>query len=109
MLIFEECACKIIDTKNIYLIENASKKETCATVKKCLSGDFPFFMDYFEYVSHEYSTRNNNKLLRLPKIKLESSKKSFFYNGAKVYNTLPNHMRAVDNKHEFLKILEKLL
>ena len=70
---------------------------------------FPFFMDYFEYVSHEYSTRNNNKLLRLPKINLESSKKLFFYNGAKVYNTLPNHIRAVENKHEFLKILEKLL
>ena len=66
-------------------------------------------MDYFEYVSHEYSTCNNNKLLRLPKIKPESSKKSFFYSGAKVYNTLPNHITTVDHKHEFLKILEKLL
>ena len=77
MLIFEERACKIINMKNIPFTENASKK-TCATVKKCLSGDFPLFMDYFEYVTHEYSTCNNNKVLHLPKIKMESSKKSVF-------------------------------
>ena len=28
---------------------------------------------------------------------------------AKIFNTLPNYIRAVENKHEFLKILEELL
>ena len=104
---FEQRAVKIIGSKCIPLTETFLKKKTCEIVKKCLNGDFPFFMEYFEYVSHEYYTRNNNKLLRLPKIKLESSKKSFFYNGAKVYNSLPTYIRDIEDTDEFLKVLEK--
>ena len=34
-------------------------------------------------------TRNNNYLLRLPQVKLETAKQGFYYGGAKLYNSLP--------------------
>ena len=107
MATFEQRARAIVGTNNLTSIDAASKKKTCATVKKCLDGDFPFFLNYFHFITHNYSTRNNNKLLRLPKVKLESSKKSFFYNGAKVFNSLPNDIRSLEEKDEFLKVLGK--
>ena len=34
-------------------------------------------------------TRNNNYLLRLPQVKLETAKQGFYYGGAKLHNSLP--------------------
>ena len=38
-------------------------------------------------------TRNNNKLLKLPKVKLEFGKKSLRFQGAKIFNSLPIAIR----------------
>ena len=50
-------------------------------VKKCISKKCPhFLMDYFKF--------NRNVLSRiiLPFVKLESTKKAFFYHGCRVFN-----------------------
>ena len=109
MTTLEQRARAIVGTNSLQSIEAESKRKICATVKKCLNGDFPFFMDYFNFITHNYSTRNNKKLLRLPKVKLESFKKSFFYNGAKVFNSLPNDIRCLEERDEFLQALREFL
>ena len=44
------------------------------------------FKDYFTLMNN--STRNRGKLLRLPRVKLESTKESFYFNGANFFNSL---------------------
>ena len=61
------------------------------------------FMNYFEVLNN--NTRNKNKLLKLPRIKLESSCKRFGFNGAKTYNELPLHVTSAESKEEFKKLL----
>ena len=73
---------------------------------KCLNDDVPNFEDYFELISHGKGTRNNNRILGTPKIKLESAKKAFFYNGAVVYNSLPLEIRTEATYHDFCKKLD---
>ena len=74
-------------------IDHLMKKRLCQNVYKCLIGDVcEHFENYFEVMTN--NTRNKNILLRLPKIRLESSKKSFFYYGAKCFNELPPEVRA---------------
>ena len=58
-------------------------------VFKCINDNVPNFEDYFELISHRKGTRNNNRILRTQKIKLESTKKAFYYNDSVVYNSLP--------------------
>ena len=54
------------------------------------------------------NTRNNNRLIRLPKIRLESSKRSFFYFGAKCFNELPLSVRNTKNFFlQFLLLVDK--
>ena len=62
---------------------------------------------YFERVSHNKETRNNNIVLRGSKIKLESTKMTLFYNDVVAYNILPLGLRADYNS--FCKKLELLL
>ena len=65
--------------------------------------------NYFEWVSHNKETRNNNIMLRVPRIKLENTKRAFFYNGVVAYNTLPLELRAETNSIAFCKKLDRLL
>ena len=43
-----------------------------------------FCEDYFEVM--ENNTRNNGKLIRLPRVRLECAEKCFHFTGAKIYN-----------------------
>ena len=57
-------------------------------VKKCISKKCPhFLMDYFKFNRDVLSriTRQSDNL-RLPFVKLESTKKAFFYHGCRVFN-----------------------
>ena len=65
---------------------------------KCLNDDVPNFEDYFELISHGKVTRN-----RTPKIKLESTIKAFYYNGAVIYNSLPSEIRTEATYHDILQ------
>jgi hypothetical protein len=95
--------CQIVP--GIPSIEHLMKKRLLQNVYKCLNGEtIENFKNYFEILTN--NTRNKNILLRMPKIKLESSKKSFFYYGAKCFNELPSEIRAAQNMREFLKFFE---
>ena len=61
----------------------------------------PMLENYFERVSHNKETRNNNIMLRVPKIKLESTKRAFFY--------IPLELRTETNYGIFCKNLDLLL
>ena len=43
------------------------------------------------------NTRNRNKLLKLPRVKLKFAKRSFQYMGAILYNDLPVNVRACES------------
>ena len=82
-------------------------KKLCLNVFKCISGgSCDNFNDYFEIMNSK--TQNNGILIRLPKIRLESSKKSFFYYGAKCFNDLPAQVRGAQNSKEFLNYFENI-
>lgn len=53
------------------------------------------FQNYFHAQDHEMNTRNNRKLITIPKIKTEYARKSFYFMGAKIYNTLPLEARSL--------------
>ena len=71
--------------KSVQAIVNA---QICSMVSKCTkkSFDHEVLDGYFELTCHEKQTRNNNYSLKIPRIKLESSKQSFYYEGAKLFN-----------------------
>jgi hypothetical protein len=82
----------------------------CLLVKKCLEQEIhnPIFDEYFTMISHEKGTRNNNCMLRLPRMKLEVAKQSFYFGGAKLYNALPLDLRSVQTLEKFRKGLKEL-
>ena len=72
-------------------------KKSCKIVRKCLNGELcAKFNEYFAINNHQKNTRNRNVLLKLPKVKLEFGKKSFIFQGAKIYNELPLDIRGSD-------------
>ena len=64
------------------------------------------FDNYFEINTHRVNTRNNKYLLKLPKVKLEFAKQSFYYSGAKIYNDLPIEIRREGDYDVFRKLLK---
>ena len=83
-------------------IESRMMMNACNFVKQCLDGkSCESFLNYFEINKHSKKTRNNNKLLKLPSIRLEFGKKSFRFQGAKIYNDLPLEIRESPNAADF--------
>ena len=64
------------------------------------------FESYFDVLKN--NTRNGNKLLRLPRVKLESTKKSFKFTGAKLYNELPIEVRSATSTKMFASLFDKV-
>ena len=62
---------------------------------------------YFTVINHNKETRNNAYLLRLPAVKTEYARRSFFFMGAKVYNELPIEVWKAENFHIFEKLLHE--
>ena len=76
-------------------IFNLIKKHAVLRVEKCLSvGVCSSFRNYFQKLEHKVSTRNNGKLLKIPKVKLEFARSGFFFMGARIFNSLPMEVRA---------------
>ena len=86
-------------------IKQTQKKKVCKFVRDCLDGSNDVFINYFEKMKHGKATRNNNCMLRLPAIKLESTKRSFYFNGAYTYNNLPIDIRSERNIKLFTRKL----
>ena len=88
-------------------ISELNKKRICLQVINCILGNTcENFENYFEMMKN--NTRNKNCRLRLPKIKLEVCRKSFFFNGAKEFNTLPMKIRSAQSTEEFLKFYKEV-
>ena len=107
---FERRANELIFGQNsserVPKIENLAKKRLCIQVFDCIHGaTCSNFQNYFEIMDNR--TRNKNKIIRLPKIKLESSRKSFYFNGAKCFNELPLSIREIDTKSKFRSVLNE--
>ena len=81
--------------------------KACQMVRNCLDGNVcSNFMNYFEINAHERSTRNSGYQLKLPKIRLEYSRRSFYNMGAKLYNDLPLNIRKEEDHKSFNKLLK---
>lgn len=57
---------------------------------------------YFEAQKHGKGTRNQNFLIKLPRVKLELGKHTYSYSGAKLYNEQPLSLRS---RNDFKNLL----
>ena len=53
-------------------------------------------------------TRSNGPLIRLPKVKLEETRKPFFFQAGYEYNTLPREIRSEKNQKNFKEKIRKI-
>ena len=89
----DQRASKIVKNLEINTLDMIFK-HAVKFVNKCLDGVVcSNFVNYFKVLSHQKNTRNNNHMLILPKVKLELAKRSFYFMGAKLYNSLPLEIR----------------
>ena len=52
-----------------------------------------FFKDYFKDFRTIHNTRGSGKNLMLPKVRTKTARKSFYFNGSKLFNDIPNEMK----------------
>ena len=88
-----------------------SKKRLCTFVHKCLYSNQlnDNFSDYFAFKKSTVNTRSNGTKLVIPRIKLESARKSTYYQGAIVFNDLPKDIRLEIDFETFKKSLNRIL
>ena len=56
---------------------------------KCLKETPPmFFKDYFKVFRAIHNTRGSGQNLLLPKVRTETARKSFYFNGSKLFNNI---------------------
>ena len=90
--------------RNIVSIIHQRKVRCCITVWKCLHDEGCSSMKkYFDINEHNLGTRNQNCLLKLPKLRLEIGRQRFAYSGAKLYNDLPIIIRKEEIFSNFVK------
>ena len=78
----ENRAQKIIGKPLPYSMKNFQKRRIATYVHQCLTNNVcKNFENYFEVIESKINTRNNGTLIRLPKVKLEVTRKSFFFQG----------------------------
>ena len=101
----------IRSTLNWPSLEVRRNYQTCLQVFKCLNGLAPaYLLNKFSLSRdfHSHNTRNKD-LIRLPRAKTSKFQTSFYYNGAKLWNTLPPHIRQENTLSLFKKNLKKHL
>ena len=93
----------LLKTKTVP-IQNAIRKQAAQIVYKCLNGELcSNFQDYSELNQNKMNTRNNNISVRVPRVKLEFARNSFYFMGANIYNELSREIRASDNFKQQVK------
>lgn len=76
---------------------------------KCLKESPPpmFFKDHFKVFRTIHNTRGSGKNLMLPKVRTETAGKSFYFNGSKLFNDIPNELKDLNSLMIFkTRILE---
>jgi hypothetical protein len=103
-------AKSVTKNKSLTPIQALIKRHACSTVRKILDGETcSNFIGYFEINQHSKRTRNSTNLLKVPKIKLEVARGSFYFMGTKLYNELPLNIRKVTIFNEFQKNIRSYL
>ena len=78
----ENRAQKVIGKSSPYSIRIFQKRRIATYVHQCFTNNVcENFDNYLEVIESKINTRNNGTLIRLPKVKLEVSRKSFFFQG----------------------------
>ena len=94
-------------------VQNRYTYFTCIMVYKCLNGLAPdYLINLFKYISetHSYITRNvSNNNLALPSLSTSLYKRSFSYNGALLWNSLPLYIRNSSSLNTFKSMLSHYL
>ena len=106
-IISPKCSSKNCDLRFL-TIDNFLQKRACCFVFDCLNGTACFpFKDYFQRLHHNVlNTRNNGKSVELPKVKLVFARRSFYFLGASIFNSLPLSLRNTNSRVLFRKALD---
>ena len=106
-IISPKCSSKNCDLRFL-TIDNFLQKRACCFVFDCLNGTACFpFKDYFQRLHHNaLNTRNNGKSAKLPKVKLDFARRSFYFLGASIFNSLPLSLRNINSRVLFRKALD---
>ena len=93
----------INDISALPSINNQLKRECLIMVKKCVNNEFncDVFNNYFSLINHEKNTRNNLFSIKLPRVKLEVTRRGFFFSGGSMYNNLPLAFRKIVSTNDF--------
>ena len=92
-----------LDIKPPFIINQI---RTCQLVRQCIDGNIcSNFKNYFEMQTYDKATRNRGYQLKVPKIRLEYSRGSFYFIGAKLYNSLPLNIHKTECYSSFNKLL----
>ena len=87
----------------VQTMESLIKGQSWQLVFDCLQDNVCTpFKGYFTKIEHNINTRNNGCSLNLPKAELEFGR-SFAFQGAHAYNTLPRHLRNNSNSRFLFK------
>ena len=75
-------------------VNHARNKKCLVEVFKCHGLVPRLFEEYFKKIQHQKETRGNNINLLLPKVRTEAGRKSFLFQGSKIYNKLPDALKG---------------
>ena len=90
-------------------VENTLMRKACNFVFDCLQGNVCTpFKNYFNFLTHYRDTRNCRATVVLPKVKLEFARKSFYFSGANIFNSLPLKTRQTSSRVLFRQSLNEL-
>ena len=97
---------QIVMSKEIRSVSSANQKRACQFVKSCLDGDvIEPLKQYFTPSSHQKNTRNNAKMVLLPKKGSEYGRISFQFAGGKLFNMLSSERRNL-NRPDFSNFID---
>ena len=77
--------------KPVDKISKTMEQNTLTMVRKCVRHEFNHAIldNYFEIHNHGKKSRNDGLVFKVPKIKLEIARSSYYFGGIKIFNNLP--------------------
>ena len=105
-IISPKCSMRSCDIR-ILSINNFLRKKACSFAFDCLNGTVCFpFKNQFERLNHNAAnTRCNGKTAKLPKVKLDFSRRGFYFMGASIFHSLPLRLKNTNSRLLFRKTL----
>ena len=104
----ERRAQKIVGHSAIKSSSNVRKICIASFVHRCLLNKnvCQNFENYFSLRNTSIRTRNSDIMVDLPRVKLEIARKSFYFQGASIYNELPRKIRLEKNFTKFKSLFK---